>query len=162
MERTGFLTHDLEEMFWRSFHPTQSLLRYDDHARRGSAWNRCWNNAPKPADICFNVDAGTVLIVPSDNARARYLIPPVDEPSLMMQSDLMQLGLYQPPRKPRDPPVVVAIQRLGGSRTFLNFTNMLAQLSRAMPRAATMTVYWGNESLRETARMFGSASIVFG
>jgi hypothetical protein len=79
-----------------------------------------------------------------------------------MQSDLRQLGIYQPPRRARDPPVVIVIQRLGGSRTFFNFSNMLAQLSNAMPRAATMTVFWGNETLRETARLFGSASIVFG
>eukprot|EP00962_Isochrysis_galbana_P061758 scaffold44064_cov270-Isochrysis_galbana.AAC.1 len=116
LERTGFLTPDLEEMFWHSFHPTSKLLKYDDHARRGSAWNSCWNDAHNRPDVCFNLAARAVVLVPSGNARARSLIPPVVEPWLMMQSDMMQLDLYQPPRRPRDPPVVVVIQRLGGSR----------------------------------------------
>jgi hypothetical protein len=47
LERTGFLTPDLEDLFWRSLNPTGAMLRYDDHVRRGVAWNSCWNPPPK-------------------------------------------------------------------------------------------------------------------
>ena len=79
----------------------------------------------------------------------------------MMQSDLVKLGLYQPSRRASDIPIVVVIQRQGGSRTFLNFSSILPQLSRDI-QPATVITYSGDESLKETIRLYASASVVVG
>ena len=59
----------------------------------------------------------------------------------------------------------MALQR-HGSRSFLNFESVvdstLTRISREVPQPVTMALYHGNESLRETIRLFASASIVFG
>ena len=50
---------------------------------------------------------------------------------------------------------------LPDKRTFLNFGGLIAELSRKV-RLGKVLSYHGNESLRETIRLFASASVVFG
>ena len=180
VERRGFFASELEHLFWRSWHPTSVLLKYDDRSRHGMAWNKCWKSPVRhnrTADLCFNVEQGAVLVMASRKGAKRQVVPPADPTagalrqavppavptvtSLMMQSDLVKLGIYQPSRRASDIPIVVVIQRQGGSRTFLNFSSILLQLSRDI-QPATVIVYSGDESLKETIRLYASASVIVG
>ena len=180
VERRGFFASELEHLFWRSWHPTSVLLKYDDRSRHGMAWNKCWKSPVRhnrTADLCFNVEQGAVLVMANRKGAKRQVVPPADPTagalrqavppavptamSLMVQSDLVKLGLYQPSRRASDIPIVVVIQRQGGSRTFLNFSSILPQLSRDI-QPATVITYSGDESLKETIRLYASASVVVG
>ena len=156
VERSGWLSGGLEEVFWTELEPVSELLRYDDRSRGVTQWDGCWDRtgAPLPL-ICFNVDASAKVLVPG---RASQEAPPT-EASLLLHADLLRLGLY--PQEPRRPlsPVVIAVQR-HESRSFLNFSGLIAELSTQF-RGSILT-YHGNESLRETIELFGRASVVFG
>ena len=156
VERSGWLSGGLEEVFWTELEPVSELLRYDDRSRGVTQWDGCWDRtgAPLPL-ICFNVDASAKVLVPG---RASQEAPPT-EASLLLHADLLRLGLY--PQEPRRPlsPVVIAVQR-HESRSFLNFSGLIAELSTQF-RGSILT-YPGNESLRETIELFGRASVVFG
>ena len=153
VERSGWLSGGLEEVFWTELEPVSELLRYDDRSRGVTQWDGCWDRtgAPLPL-ICFNVDAGAKVLVPG---RASQEAPPT-EASLLLHADLLRLGLY--PQEPRRPlsPVVIAVQR-HESRSFLNFSGLIAELSTQF-RGSILT-YHGNESLRETIELFGRASV---
>ena len=140
-------------MFWRELEPVSELLRYDDRSRGGVSWNKCWAR-PRGLEprVCFNVDARAKVLVPG---RASQEAPPT-EASLLLHVDLLRLGLY--PQEPRRPlsPVVIAVQR-HESRSFLNFSGLIAELSTQF-RGSILT-YYGNESLRETIKLFGRASV---
>ena len=153
VERSGWLSGGLEEVFWTELEPVSELLRYDDRSRGVTQWDGCWDRtgAPLPL-ICFNVDASAKVLVPG---RASQEAPPT-EASLLLHADLLRLGLY--PQEPRRPlsPVVIAVQR-HESRSFLNFSGLIAELSTQF-RGSILT-YHGNESLRETIELFGRASV---
>ena len=156
VERSGWLSGGLEEVFWTELEPVSELLRYDDRSRGVTQWDGCWDRtgAPLPL-ICFNVDASAKVLVPG---RASQEAPPT-EASLLLHADLLRLGLY--PQEPRRPlsPVVIAVQR-HESRSFLNFSGLIAELSTQF-RGSILT-YHGNESLRETIELFGRASVAWG
>ena len=101
VERSGWLSGGLEEVFWTELEPVSELLRYDDRSRGVTQWDGCWDRtgAPLPL-ICFNVDASAKVLVPG---RASQEAPPT-EASLLLHADLLRLGLYpQEPRRPLSP-----------------------------------------------------------
>ena len=82
VERSGWLSGGLEEVFWTELEPVSELLRYDDRSRGVTQWDGCWDRtgAPLPL-ICFNVDAGAKVLVPG---RASQEAPPT-EASLLLR-----------------------------------------------------------------------------